>query len=575
MNPHSKAFYFLPVLLTFTFLLLTSSIHADNVDCNSLDECAAKIADLSKSLQLSVSATKPLEGQVSALKIQLAQIQANLDRLSASIAQKQKSLDIREDKLALQQALLQKRVKQYYIRSFLTDPLTVILSSISSGNIFQELSYRQSVTREDQQIIISITGEVVGLLQDKQNLEKDQAKLASLQAEVDKNAAFLGGEIKKAKAYQSILNSQIAQLSAKQQEIIAAKQASLGLPTSAYTSAPACIDDRGVDPGFSPALAFFTYGVPNRVGLNQYGAWGRARAGKSAEDILSAYYPGITLKKDYDTGATINVNGYGPYNVEDYVKRIYEMPASWTDNDSAALKAQAVAARSYGLARRGGICSTDSCQVFKPDPKTDNNNAWINAVDATKGWVLVDGGGNPVSTQYSSTHGGYILNLNRFDGEGGSPTSFADLNARAYDGPSHANSPWFYCDWGSRAQYNKTAWLQGSEVADIVNVLLLVSKDSSTRDHLYQVDKPNPAGTDTWDAGRVRQELSSRGGTPFSSVSSVSVSADFSGGRTGSVSISGDGGTVSFAGSDFKNWFDLRAPANIQIVGPLFNVEHK
>jgi hypothetical protein len=134
-------------------------------------------------------------------------------------------------------------------------------------------------------------------------------------------------------------------------------------------------------------------------------------------------------------------------------------------------------------------------------------------------------------------------------------------------------SPWFYCDWGSRAEYNKTAWMKTSEVADIVNVILLGKADSSAAEHLYQTDKPNPAGTDTWDAGRVRQELQNRGISAYNSVSDVSINADFSGGRTTTVNISGDAGSTSFGGDEFKNWFNLRAPANIQIVGPLFNIE--
>ena len=146
---------------------------------------------------------------------------------------------------------------------------------------------------------------------------------------------------------------------------------------------------------------------------------------------------------------------------------------------------------------------------------------------------------------------------------------FGDLNNNAYD----KDSPWFYCDWGSRSQYNGTAWLQSSEVADIANVLMLVQRDNGTKEHLYQTDKSNPAGTDTWDAERVKQELRARGGSPFSSASNVSIGADFGGGNTNSVTISGDAGSQTFSGSDFKAYFNLRAPANIQIVGPLFNVE--
>ncbi len=567
------------LFLALLFLLPTTNYQLLTVHADEIEDLQKQIDSLNHSRELSVSATKPLEGQLEGLQRQLAQIQATLDNLSANIKAKQKDLDIREEKLALQQALLEKRVRAYYIRSFLTDPLLVILSAASSGDLFRELSYRQSVAREDKQIITSITSEVLNLLTEKDKLEKDKTRLASLQAEVDKNAQFLGGEIKKAKAYQADLTSKIVSLTARQQQILSQRLASLNISRSAATLG-SCLDDRNIDPGFSPRLAFFTYGVPNRIGMNQYGADGRGRAGQNVEQILNAYYSNFELKKDYDTGVNIKVSMFGTLNIEDYVKRIYEMPSSFHPE---ALKAQAIAARSYALAYTnngaGEICTSEQCQVFKSEPK---GGAWEDAVNVTRGWVMVSGG-SPVKAWYSSTHGGYVLSSAEIGWSGtswtkhavdtisGSASGFDDLKAGAYD----KDSPWFYCDWGSRASYNKTAWLKGSEVADIVNTLLLVKADGGTSEHLYQTDKSNPAGTDTWDEEKVKGELRNRSINAYNNISNVSISADFGSGVTTSVNISGDGGSQSFSGSDFKNRFNLRAPANIQIVGPLFNIEQK
>ena len=573
------ALFFLLFCLILYTIYYIPILHADEIE-----DLQKQIDQLNQQRELSVKATKPLEGQLTALKLQLAQIQASIDNLALNIKQKQKDLDLREEKLALQQALLEKRVKAYYIRSYLTDPLLVILSSLHSGDLFRELSYRQTVTREDRQIISSITQEVVDLLTQKTKLEKDKIRLASLQEDVDKNAQFLGGEIKKAKAYQADLQGKIADLSQKQQAILAQRLANLNIPRSAYTLQGGCTDDRNVDPGFSPAFAFFTFGVPNRIGLNQFGAKGRAESGQSAQQILSAYY-NADYTTGYNQGINIHVSGSNEYgqsfddnfNIDDYLKHLYEMPTGWP---MEALKAQAIAARSYALSYTNNgssaICPSQQCQVVK---KETNDGNWQAAVDATKGVVLTSGG-SPIKAWFSSTHGGYVFASSEIgwsstsftkhatDTTSGSAGSFSDLLSSAYD----KGSPWFYCDWGGRSQYNKTAWLKPDEVADIVNVLLLAQKDSSTRDHLNQTDKGN---SDTWDSSKVKEELKSRGGSPFSSISSVSIGADFSAGRTTSVNISGDGGSVSFSGSDFKTYFDLRAPANIQIVGPLFNVERK
>src|SRR3989344_2141470 len=220
------------LFLALLFLLPTTNYQLLTVSADEIEDLQKQIDELNKSRELSVSATKPLEGQLQGLERQLAQIQSQLDTLSSNIKLKQKDLDIREDKIALQQALLETRVRSLYIRSYFTDPLLVILSSIQAGDLFRELSYRQSVAREDREIIGSITAEVLNLLTQKEKLEKDKIKMAAFQAEVDKNATFLGGEIKKAKAYQADLTGKIAALSARQQQIIAQRQASLNLPTS-------------------------------------------------------------------------------------------------------------------------------------------------------------------------------------------------------------------------------------------------------------------------------------------------------------------------------------------------------
>ncbi|MBU1031456.1 hypothetical protein KKE03_00820, partial [Patescibacteria group bacterium] len=104
----TAAVFILLSLLLATYYLLPT-VHADEIEV-----LQRQIDELNHARELSVKATTPLEGQLDSLKRQLAQIQANLNHLSATINQKQKDLDVREDKLALQQALLETRVRAYY-----------------------------------------------------------------------------------------------------------------------------------------------------------------------------------------------------------------------------------------------------------------------------------------------------------------------------------------------------------------------------------------------------------------------------------------------------------------------------
>lgn len=551
----------LPILVIFFLsFFITKIAYSD-----TLDDINKKLSELQGALSSSQKATAPLESQLNNLKSQLKTIENKVAFIESDLASKRKFIDEGYKELDKQKDIFNQAVRNYYIKSYLYNPIIAFLSSVDAANITRLLAYQKKGADQDKAIITNIAIKLTDLEERKIKLEEEESKFSGIKEKL----ALEKGEVEKivlgAKAYQSSLSSQIVQLTAQQQQLIAQKLGSLNIPRSAGTSARGCTDDRGVDPGFSPRLAFFTYGAPHRNGLNQYGAKGRADAGQNAEQMLQEYYPSFSLRKDYDQNAKVNVDGNGEFTIENYTKHIFEVPETWP---METLKAQAVAARTYALnsmQRNGHICTTESCQVFHAEEK---GGRWNEAVAATAGWVLMDGA-NPGFTQYASTHGGYILNLSKFDGRVANPTNFSELNDRSYD----KESPWFYCDWGSRANYSKTAWLKPSEVADIANVILLAKADSATKDHLYQTDKPHPYGGEVWNEDRVKQELRSKNITPFNNVSDIEVRADFGSGKTTSVNVSGDSASSSFDASEFKDWFNLRAPANIQIVGPLFNAE--
>lgn len=572
------------LLFLCIFLFLASFVALPKSSSDQLDDITKQINDLTSALNMSINATKPLESELNSLKSQIADIKDRVALLDQDVLVKKKNIDQRYKDLAQKQEILNQAVRRYYIDSYKNSPLIVFLSASSVNDITKVLGYQQAIENQNKATIYNLASLIEQLEIDKKSLEDEQAKLTAIKANLDDQSAKLDKIVSGAKAYQSKLSGQIAELSATQQQLLAQKYGSLNISLNSYSMSGGCKSDilpGAPDPGFSPKIGFFTYGVPNRVGLNQFGALGRAKAGQDYNQILQAYYNFDSIS-DVSQSTQIHVSGNGidwTGSLEDYVKRIYEVPDSWTDNNLAALKAQAIAARSYVLAYTnngsGSICPTDQCQVFKTDPKGGN---WEQAVNATAGKAMVQGG-SPIKAWFSSTHGGYVFSSSDIGWSGTSFTkraqdasgpinSFSDLQNNAYD----KSSPWFYCDWGSRGG---TAWLRQEEVADIVNVMLLVQTDSGTKEHLYQTDKANPAGTDTWSSDRVKQELRNRNITPFNSVSSGSVDADFGVGKVTTVHISGDAGSTSFSGDFFKTYFNIRAPGNINIVGPLYNVEQR
>jgi stage II sporulation protein D len=273
--------------------------------------------------------------------------------------------------------------------------------------------------------------------------------------------------------------------------VVVAAALAAGLATSA-TAASVCTGTCFTAPaGSGPLLVFTGHGWGHGVGMSQYGAYGYAQHGWTAQQILAHYYPGTTAGKApvstvrvllADKVKTLKLSADAPFSVRDGLGKTHtlaagtvtlgptlmlavdgqttpqalpapltfragpgapltlklpyrgqiqvdvvdgklraigivgleqylygvvpaEMPPNWS---TEALKAQAIAARSYAMATRqvgapydvfGDTRSQAYLGLSHEDPATDA------AVDATKGQVLMYGG-KVATTYFSSTSGG-------------------------------------------------------------------------------------------------------------------------------------------------------------------------
>ena len=551
-------------------------------ECNegdpTLQQICLDLNELNKSLQMSVDATKPLESELNKLELQISNIQGAINVANNKIKTLEENIFQREVDLEYQNQVLALRVRSYYKKSRQYSPFLIFLASSSAKDLFRELSYRQTAASEDRKIIAKISQEIIDLSEDKETLEKNKISLAASQKKLDKDAEFFRTEVGAAKAFQDQLSTEIAELTAKQQSLLSEKTGTFQTTVGDVPLADDLNSRPDYNPGFSPAFAAFSFGAPHQKGMSQYGAYGRAKSGQSAEQILKAYYGGGIEIRDHDPNAQINVEGYGSYSLEEYAKRIYEMPSSWGDNGGMnALKAQAIAARSYALARGGSICATESCQVFKPDPKGGN---WEQAVNETRGKVVYANGG-PFSTWYASTSGGYQKS---YSSNGYSTPGFWDTscdNQGCWTGEAwekKADSPWFYKGWyksRSGATCGRShPWLNQEEMADILNAVLVYRSGQGT-EHILPIDYVSCFGSsgDPWSINQMKNEANSRGGS-FSSVSSASVSYATNG-ITAKVIFSTNKGSFEVSGEEFKTVFNLRAPGRIALKSKLFNIEQK
>lgn len=539
------------------------------IKAQSLEEIEAQINELSNQLEQSVKATTPLEAEVAKLNKQLTGIQAQINQAETKRKELESGIARREAEVKTKYEILSAKVRDYYKKSRFFSPILVFVSSQTAGELARGLAYKEVSADEDKNLIVEITTDIMTLEEDKAKVEADKIRLAGLQTKLDKQMDFFEKEIAGAKKWQAELSGKIAVLTAKQQSILAEKSGTFQTTVGDVPLADDPASRPDYSPGFSPAFAAFSFGAPHFKGMSQYGAYGRSKQGQSYEQILKAYYGDGIQIADHDPGAQIVVEGYGTYSLEEYAQRIYEMPGSWGDSGGMeALKAQAIAARSYALARGGSICATESCQVFKPSPK---GGKWEEAVNATRGKV-VKVNGQPLSTWYASTSGGYqeSYSANGYSTPGfwDTPSGREGWTGQAYE--KVAGSPWFYKAWyksrSGDACGRSHPWLTSAEMADILNAWVVLFSGGG------DAGRVTPEGP-CWDGnGYSKGDLAGIGG--FTNVTGVSVQYA-NNGVTANVTFQTNKGSVTMAGADFKKAFNLRAPGRISLKSGLFNIEKK
>ncbi len=584
--------------------MVLSPVYAEDCDTSNLsslnlDALAARKAKCEEAFSQMEAAKKPHVDALRKMESDIAAFQARISQIEAELVRKTAAIQTGEKELEELLSVATRRIRQFYIRSYQADLANVaIFTSPNLGQAMRVIGYQRTVTNEDKKVITQTALMVKDLMERKKALEQEKINLSALKESIDAKAVSIRKLVTEAQAYQTKLTGMIAALSAAQQSILNARS---GTFTTSVGDVPLADDPNAApnfNPGFSPAFAGFSFGAyTHRKGMSQYGAFGRAKSGQSAEEILKAYYGNdVEIKKDYDPTRQIGVSGYSRMDIESYVQRIYEVPNSWGDQDGmAALRAQAVAARSYALAwtregSGGDICTDQGCQVFKNEPKGGN---WERAVNDTKGWVLMKGG-KILSAWFSSTSGGYQSAYNTLDylkdGSNYNTPGFWDTK-RGQDGwtgdayEKIAGSPWFYKGWYTSEYYNNSAkcgrnhpWLTNEEFADIVNAWIVRkngSGDDNKRILPVTINSCGISGAsgDPFSMSELRDKANGMGGA-VTSVSSVSVTYN-SGGYTDTVILATNKGELRIPGGEFKESFNLRAPGYISIRSPLFNIEKK
>lgn len=506
--------------------------------------------------------------------VQITQITTNIEQITADLQHRRELLNL--------------TVRALYMQSQ-ENGLGLFLAAESLAQASKTVVYRDAVIDEYKKQILELKTKIEDLKKQKRQLDELKIQLETEKAQLETEQAMLTSSIDQTRQNISVaqaeqqrlqqdligIENSLSELTQKQREILAAKAAAALASTTVGDEEirRAAIEKAPPDDG-RIYFSFWTYGYPHRVGMSQYGAYGRAKAGQSAEAILHAYYAGVAIV-DYQAPETIQISQNAQAQLlnfeKEYLIGIGEMPSCWGAPENGgleALKAQAVAARTYALSYTNNgespICTDQNCQVYVGLSKVEGKcgEHWRQAVEETKGKVIVNSG-KPIAAWYHSTAGGFTLSSKEV---WGGTRSFAqgakDFNdeGQPFDGPKYGNSPWYHKAWGNEP------WLSSEEVADLFNAALLPEEFN---DQLAAEDK---GGINT---SEIVAKLREQGIEPVTSLQALAIAGADGAQTTRVVALYGNGETktAEVSAKRFRYVYNLRSPGTNAIWTTRFDVK--
>jgi len=544
----------------------------------SKNEFTSKLNEILADKEKVNSQISNLSSQLTSTASQIKQIENTLNRISQEIDNIEKNLNERRENLEQKINVRDSVIKSYYYSKSTSDIEYIIgEDSNSFSNLSVALNAQEKINSSLIDTIKILSKEIGEYESDKIEAEKAKKDLEAsfqnfltIKNKLTSQQKNLSSELLELKEEQSNvedklddINASIKKLSDKQQAILREKA---GDGVSGSIGDYEQPDYKLPDPPYKPAFALMSYGAFTHYnGMSQYGALGRAKDGQDYKEILKFYYKVDTKKVD-NFPSSISVKGVGTLDFQYYLYGIAEMPSDWPIE---ALKAQAIAARTYAYRASKPICITESCQVYNSTKaaaiKSGKYPNWKKAVDETKGIIL----DNPKNSQYSSTTGGY------------SNDSGWDLAGGAWPGKAYekvAGSPWFYKAWYTKGYASNsgtcnraTPWLSEKEMADILNAWVVWRKGSSADKDNISPAVNNCFGGNPYSLDKMKDRADDLGES-YSSVSDVDVEIG-NNGRTSKVTFSTNRGKVTIEGEVFKTVANLRAPGYISFKSRLWDIE--
>ena len=175
------------ILTCFFTLLICALLVVSGVRADELSDIQKQIDDLQKQLDSSKNTTSSLEGKVKGMDAQVLEISGKLSQIA-------KELDASERALVSQKQILAATVRNFYIRGFIDIPFLTFFSSGDATETLKLIAFQQTTSKEDKDVIHTISEKVAKLADDKK-------RLALAQAQLDRQRQALRGQIASPKSF--------------------------------------------------------------------------------------------------------------------------------------------------------------------------------------------------------------------------------------------------------------------------------------------------------------------------------------------------------------------------------------
>jgi SpoIID/LytB domain protein len=429
------------ILIVSFFGIYSFSLFNHPVYSNTVEELEEQIAEKEKEIEEKESVLESVEARIAEISNSNYSVSQKINLLTEEITSLEESIEETEEEIDKKVKGIEEKQEQLATTKELIDDVSgdlymqsryklanFFLNRDSWSNIVETLFIKQSTISMLRREAEKIGGEFSSLAESKAELDKEKEDLDEERAGLDEAYKLLADERAK---LQAELSKQVATKSSivKRIESLGTQISYLLEEQKEAARREAALLDGAVPltPTNPPELSAGEFYISGRgrdlmqghgVGMSQWGAYGAAEKGQTAQQILKFYYTNVRIEPRAGSvtvdGRTMDQNTYVaglgevPSKACGTAQQVAERPDKYVLRDpnnvwscwpEEAIKAQVIAARTYAR-YRGSLGSTASDQVYLGG----NAKQW--AADETKDLVIVSNGlthnNSIISAVYSS-----------------------------------------------------------------------------------------------------------------------------------------------------------------------------